>query len=159
MVWIHGGGFQFGSSANPATDGGPLAAKGVVVVSFNYRLGIFGFLAHPVLDLEAQSGNYGLQDQLAALRWVKANIADFGGDPDNVTVFGESAGAMAIGILMASPLAHGLFHKPLEKVAHSGIADTDHSKVLKKPESAVSLSLVSKAMRLSRLCAPRRPNS
>lgn len=113
MVWIHGGGFQFGSSANPATDGGPLAAKGVVVVSFNYRLGIFGFFAHPDLDTEARSGNYGLQDQLAALRWVKANIADFGGDPDNVTVFGESAGAMAIGILMASPLAHGLFHKAI----------------------------------------------
>jgi para-nitrobenzyl esterase len=113
MVWIHGGGFQFGSSANPATDGGPLAAKGVVVVSFNYRLGILGFLAHPDLDLEAPSGNYGLQDQLAALRWVKANIADFGGDPDNVTVFGESAGAMAIGILMASPLGHGLFHKAI----------------------------------------------
>jgi para-nitrobenzyl esterase len=113
MVWIHGGGFQFGSSTNPATDGGPLAAKGVVVVSFNYRLGILGFLAHPDLDAEAQSGNYGLQDQLAALRWVKANIANFGGDPDNVTVFGESAGAMAVGILMASPLAHGLFHKAI----------------------------------------------
>jgi para-nitrobenzyl esterase len=113
MVWFHGGGFQVGSSANPATDGGLLAAKGVVVVSFNHRLGIFGFLAHPDLDLEAPSGNYGLQDQLAALRWVKANIADFGGDPDNVTVFGESAGAMAIGILMASPLAHGLFHKAI----------------------------------------------
>ena len=67
MVWIHGGGFQFGSSANPATDGSPLAAKGVVVVSFNYRLGLFGFLAHPELDAEAPSGNYGLQDQLAAL--------------------------------------------------------------------------------------------
>ena len=113
MVWIHGGGFQFGSSANPATDGGPLAAKGVVVVSFNYRLGIFGFLAHPDLDAEAPSGNYGLRDQLAALRWVKANIAGFGGDPDNVTLFGESAGAMAVGILMASPLAHGLFHKAI----------------------------------------------
>jgi para-nitrobenzyl esterase len=113
MVWIHGGGFQFGSSANPATDGGPLAARGVVVVSFNYRLGIFGFFAHPGLDSGSQSGNYGLQDQLAALRWVKANIADFGGDPNNVTVFGESAGAMAIGILMASPLAHGLFHKAI----------------------------------------------
>ena len=111
MVWVHGGGFQFGSSANPATDGAPLAANGVVVVSFNYRLGIFGFLAHPDLDSEAPSGNYGLQDQLAALRWVKANIACFGGDPNNVTIFGESAGAMAIGILMASPLAHGLFHK------------------------------------------------
>ena len=113
MVWIHGGGFQFGSSANPATDGAPSAAKGVVVVSFNYRLGVLGFLAHPGLDSEAPSGNYGLQDQLAALRWVKANIADFGGDPDNVTLFGESAGAMAVGILMASPLAHGLFHKAI----------------------------------------------
>ena len=113
MVWIHGGGFQFGSSANPATDGSHLAAKGVVVVSFNYRLGIFGFFAHSDLDSEAPSGNYGLQDQLAALHWVKANIAAFGGDPDNVTVFGESAGAMAVGILMASPLAHGLFHKAI----------------------------------------------
>jgi para-nitrobenzyl esterase len=113
MVWIHGGGFQFGSSANPATDGGALAANGVVVVSFNYRLGIFGFLAHPDLDAEAPSGNYGLQDQLAALRWVRTHIADFGGDPDNITLFGESAGAMAAGILMASPLAHGLFHKAI----------------------------------------------
>ncbi|MGY8705096.1 carboxylesterase family protein [Bradyrhizobium sp. 18BD] len=113
MVWIHGGGFQFGSSANPATDGRLLAARGVVVVSFNYRLGVFGFLAHPDLDAEAPSGNYGLQDQLAALRWVRANIAAFGGDPDNVTLFGESAGAMAVGILMASPLAHGLFHKAI----------------------------------------------
>jgi len=111
MVWIHGGGFQFGSSANPATDGHLLAARGVVVVSFNYRLGVFGFLAHPDLDTQAQSGNFGLQDQLAALRWVKVNIAAFGGDPDNVTLFGESAGAMAVGILMASPLARGLFHK------------------------------------------------
>ncbi|WP_298242563.1 carboxylesterase family protein [uncultured Bradyrhizobium sp.] len=113
MVWIHGGGFQFGSSANPATDGAALAASGVVVVSFNYRLGIFGFLAHPDLDAEGPSGNYGLQDQLAALRWVQANIAAFGGDPDNVTLFGESAGAMAVGLLIASPLAHGLFHKAI----------------------------------------------
>ncbi|WP_298877703.1 carboxylesterase family protein [uncultured Bradyrhizobium sp.] len=113
MVWIHGGGFQFGSSANPATDGSLLAAKGVVVVSFNYRLGLFGFLAHPDLDTQAPSGNFGLQDQLAALRWVKANIAAFGGDPGNVTLFGESAGAMAVGMLMASPLARGLFHKAI----------------------------------------------
>lgn len=113
MVWIHGGGFQFGSSANPATEGHLLAAKGVIVVSFNYRLGILGFLAHPELDAEAPSGNYGLQDQLAALRWVQANIAAFGGAPDNVTLFGESAGAMAVGILMASPLARGLFHKAI----------------------------------------------
>ncbi|MGY3550812.1 para-nitrobenzyl esterase [Bradyrhizobium sp. USDA 4472] len=113
MVWIHGGGFQFGSSANPATDGRLLAAKGVVVVSFNYRLGVLGFLAHPELDTISPSGNYGLQDQLAALRWVRANIAAFGGDPDNVTLFGESAGAMAVGILMASPLARRLFHKAI----------------------------------------------
>jgi para-nitrobenzyl esterase len=113
MVWVHGGGFQFGSSATPATNGNPLAEKGVVVVSFNYRVGIFGFLAHPELDAEAPSGDYGLQDQLAALRWVQANIAAFGGDPDNVTLFGESAGAMAVGILMASPLAHGMFHKAI----------------------------------------------
>lgn len=113
MVWVHGGGFQFGSSAGPAIDGTALAQKGVIVVSFNYRLGILGFFAHPDLDVEGPSGNYGLQDQLAALRWVKANIAGFGGDPDNVTLFGESAGAHAIGILMASPLAHGLFHKAI----------------------------------------------
>jgi para-nitrobenzyl esterase len=113
MVWIHGGGFQFGSAANPAIDGTHLAARGVVVVTFNYRLGVLGFLAHPELDAEGPSGNYGLQDQLAALRWVQANIAQFGGDPNNVTVFGESAGAHAIGILMASPLARGLMHKAI----------------------------------------------
>jgi len=117
MVWIHGGGFQFGSSATPVTDGTPLARKGVVVVTFNYRLGIFGFLAHPDLDREGPSGNYGLQDQLAALRWVKTNISRFGGDPSNVTLFGESAGAHAVGILAASPLSHGLFHKV---IAQSG---------------------------------------
>jgi para-nitrobenzyl esterase len=113
MVWVHGGGFQFGSGAAPVVDGTPLAARGVVVVTFNYRLGVLGFLAHPELDAEAPSGNFGLQDQLAALRWVQANIAQFGGDAANVTVFGESAGAHAIGILMASPLARGLMHKAI----------------------------------------------
>ena len=113
MVWIHGGGFQFGSSASPQFNGERLATKGVVVVTLNYRLGVLGFLAHPELDREGPSGNYGLQDQLAALRWVKANIARFGGDPSNVTIFGESAGAHAIGILMASPLSKGLFHKAI----------------------------------------------
>ena len=113
MVWVHGGGFQFGASANPAIDGAPLAQMGVVVVTFNYRLGVLGFLAHPELDAEGPSGNYGLQDQLAALRWVQTNIAHFGGDPDNVTIFGESAGAHAIGILVASPLARGLIHKAI----------------------------------------------
>jgi para-nitrobenzyl esterase len=113
MVWIHGGGFQFGSSADPSTDGTHLASKGVVVVSFNYRVGVFGFLAHPQLDVEGPSGDYGLQDQLAALRWVQENIVRFGGDPENVTLFGESAGAHAVGILMASPLSVGLFHKAI----------------------------------------------
>jgi para-nitrobenzyl esterase len=112
MVWIPGGGFVVGSSALPNYDGGPLAAKGVVLVSFNYRLGVYGFLAHPELDLEGSaSGNFGLQDQIAALTWVRTNIARFGGDPGNVTIFGESAGAMSVGLLTASPLARGLFHK------------------------------------------------
>ncbi len=111
MVWVHGGGFQFGSSASRFSDGIMLAQKGVVVVSMNYRLGVLGFMAHPDLGGEGPSGDYGLQDQLAALRWVKANVAAIGGDPGNVTLFGESAGAHAIGILMASPLATGLFHK------------------------------------------------
>ena len=117
MVWLHGGGFQFGSSASPQIDGARLAKRGVVVVTLNYRLGVLGFLAHPDLDREGHSGNYGLQDQLAALRWVKANIVAFGGNASNVTLFGESAGAHAVGILMASPLSRGLFHKA---IAQSG---------------------------------------
>jgi para-nitrobenzyl esterase len=113
MVWVHGGGFQFGAGLEPNTDGARLAALGVVVVSFNYRLGILGFLAHPDLDREGPSGNYGLLDQIAALEWVRANIASFGGDPDNVTLFGESAGAHAVGLLMTSPQARGLFHRAI----------------------------------------------
>ncbi len=113
MVWIHGGGFQFGSSSSRVSDGAQLAGKGAVVVSLNYRVGVLGFLAYAPLDSEGPSGDYGLQDQIAALRWVHKNIARFGGDPGNVTVFGESAGAHAIGILMASPLAKGLFHKAI----------------------------------------------
>ncbi|MFC9331043.1 carboxylesterase/lipase family protein [Kitasatospora sp. NPDC057015] len=118
MVWLHGGGFQFGSSADPKYDGARLAAQGVEVVSLNYRLGAFGFLARPELDREAgSSGDFGLQDQIAALRWVQRNIAAFGGDPGNVTLFGQSAGAHAVGMLMSSPQTHGLFAKA---VAQSG---------------------------------------
>ena len=125
MVWIHGGGFEFGSSAQRGYDGTKLAQLGVVLVSFNYRLGVLGFLAHPSLDREgSSSGNYGLQDQIAALRWVRGNIAAFGGDPANVTIFGESAGAHAVGILMASPQAKGLFAKA---IAQSGAFwDAEH---------------------------------
>jgi para-nitrobenzyl esterase len=116
MVWIHGGGFQAGAGAEPRHDGDAFARKGVVLVTFNYRLGVFGFLAHPELTKESgrnASGNYGLLDQIAALRWVQDNIAAFGGDPGNVTIFGESAGSFAVSALMASPLARGLFHKAI----------------------------------------------
>ncbi len=112
MVWIYGGGFTAGATSEPRQDGTHLATKGVVVVSMNYRLGIFGFFVHP--DLAAESaehaaGNYGLMDQTAAMRWVKKNIEAFGGDPNNVTIFGESAGSFSVSAQMASPLAKGLF--------------------------------------------------
>ena len=116
MVWIHGGGFIAGSSSEPRQDGGNLSKKGVMVVSFNYRMGVFGFFAHPELAKESAhhaAGNYGLLDQVAALEWIKKNIATFGGDPDNVTIFGESAGSSSVSALMASPLARGLFHRAI----------------------------------------------
>ena len=116
MVWIHGGGFQAGAGREPRHDGDALARKGVVVVTINYRLGIFGFFAHPELTKESgrnASGNYGMLDQVAALRWVQENIAGFGGNPQNVTIFGESAGSFAVSALMASPLAAGLFHRAI----------------------------------------------
>lgn len=116
MVWIHGGGFNFGSVTGPRVDGTNLARRGVVVVTLNYRLGALGFLAHPALSRESEhgvSGNYGLLDQIAALRWVRANIAAFGGNPDNVTLFGTSAGASSQAFLMVSPLARGLFHRAI----------------------------------------------
>ena len=114
MVWIHGGGFRVGAGDNLMYNGVNLAAEGVVVVSFNYRLNVFGFMAHPALSEESghgASGNYGLMDQIAALRWVRDNIAAFGGDPENVTIFGESAGSRSVALLMAAPQARGLFHK------------------------------------------------
>jgi para-nitrobenzyl esterase len=114
MVWIPGGGFRGGSAAGAIYDGAALAKKGVVLVSFNYRLWKFGFLALPELSKESEhhvSGNYGLLDQIAALRWVKDNIAAFGGNPDNVTIFGQSAGSSSSNFLMSSPLAKGLFQR------------------------------------------------
>ncbi len=113
MFWIHGGGFQAGSASEPRQDGERLARKGVVVVSANHRLGVFGFLAHPELTKESgrnTSGNYGLLDQVAALQWVHDNIGAFGGDPGKVTIFGESAGSFAVSALVVSPLAKGLIH-------------------------------------------------
>lgn len=121
IVWIHGGAFLSGSGSVPIYDGSKLAAKGIVVVSINYRLGAFGFLAHPELTNESPqhvSGNYGLLDQIAALQWVKVNIAAFGGDPGHVTIAGQSAGAMSVSALMLSPLAKGLF---AAAIAQSGV--------------------------------------
>ncbi len=116
LVWIHGGGFWAGFGGEERHNGAPLAKKGAVVVTLNYRLGPFGFLAHPALAAESPhhaAGNYGLLDQIEALKWVKRNIARFGGDPSRVTIFGESAGGMSVGSLIASPLAAGLFQRAI----------------------------------------------
>jgi len=116
MVWIYGGGFNTGGTSENRQDGQFLAHRNVIVVSMNYRLGIFGFFAHPELTAESThhaSGNYGLMDQTAAITWVKRNIAAFGGDPNNITIFGESAGSFAVSAQMASPLAKDLFQKAI----------------------------------------------
>jgi len=116
MVWIYGGGFNGGTTSEHRQDGQFLAQRDVVVVSMNYRLGIFGFFVHPELTAESPhhaSGNYGLMDQNAAIQWVKKNIGAFGGDPANITIFGESAGSMSVSAQMASPLSRGLFQKAI----------------------------------------------
>jgi para-nitrobenzyl esterase len=116
MVWIHGGGFTRGFSGTSSYNGEVLARKGAIIVTINYRLGVFGFFAHPELSTESghhASGNYALLDQIAALQWVQKNIAAFGGDPNRVTIFGESAGSWAVNALMASPLAKGLFQRAI----------------------------------------------
>src|SRR5579863_8875714 len=115
MFWIHGGGYSGGASSEPRHNGDFLPLKGVVLVTINYRLGVFGFLATADLAKEADgaAGNYGLMDMIAALEWVKANIGAFGGDSGNVTIFGESAGSFAVSTLMAAAPAHGLFHRAI----------------------------------------------
>jgi para-nitrobenzyl esterase len=131
MVWIHGGGFVIGASSQSAYDAEPLAAQGTVVVSINYRLGILGFLAHPELSRESPqgvSGNYGLLDMVAALEWVKRNITVFGGDPNNVTIFGESAGGTAVCLLMVVPQAQGLFQKVIAESAWGMFNPISHLK-------------------------------
>ncbi|WP_459662319.1 carboxylesterase/lipase family protein [Novosphingobium sp. 11B] len=120
MVWIYGGAFVGGTSDNPLYDGEALAREGVVFVSINYRVGILGFFAHPELVAESAegiSGNYGLMDQIAALRWVQENIAAFGGDPGNVTILGQSAGAFSVGFHLVMPQSRGMFHRA---IAQSG---------------------------------------
>lgn len=136
LVWIYGGGFGSGGSGVPIYDGAATASKGVVFVSVNYRVGVFGFFAHPDLSVESghhASGNYGLLDQIAALKWVQQNIAAFGGDPTNVTIAGQSAGSMSVNCLMASPLAKGLFNKV---IGESGAVFTNESASLLNSENA-----------------------
>ena len=116
MVWIHGGGFTQGSGHQPGYDGTRLAKRGVILVTLNYRLGALGFMTHPELSAESpqhSSGNYGILDQIAALKWVRENIEQFGGDANNVTIFGESAGGTSVYLLTASPLAKGLFQRAI----------------------------------------------
>ncbi len=134
LLWIHGGGFDQGSTSVALYDGQRLARQGVVVVTINYRLGIFGFFTHPELTEESDahsSGNYGLLDAIAALKWVQANIAAFGGDPARVTIGGQSAGAIAVHVFTASPLAKGLFQ---QAIAQSGSSAGSRSRPLADPE-------------------------
>jgi para-nitrobenzyl esterase len=130
MFWIHGGGYSGGGSNEPRHNGDFLPLKGVVLVTINYRLGVFGFLATSDLAKVANgsAGNYGLMDMVSALQWVKENIAQFGGDPQNVTIFGESAGSFAVSTLMASPMAKGLFQKAIGESGGAvgrGVLNTD----------------------------------
>ncbi|MBE7177929.1 MAG: carboxylesterase family protein [Mucilaginibacter polytrichastri] len=136
LVWIYGGGFMSGGSAVPIYDGAALARQGIIVVSINYRVGIFGFFSHPELSAESAhnaSGNYGLLDQIAALKWVKANISVFGGDPDKVTIAGQSAGSMSVNALVASPLAKGMFRGA---IGQSGASFTRENVPLADAEKA-----------------------
>jgi para-nitrobenzyl esterase len=145
MFWIHGGGYSGGASSEPRHNGDFLPTKGVVLVTINYRLGVFGFLATSEMAKEANgaAGNYGLLDMVAALRWVRSNIGQFGGDPNNVTIFGESAGSFAVSTLMASPMAQGLFQKAIGESggAFSDVLPTDSLETREKKDGAWVASL------------------
>jgi para-nitrobenzyl esterase len=139
LVWIYGGGFSSGGSACPIYDGEAFARKGIVFVSLNYRVGIFGFFAHPDLSSDGEkSGNFGLLDQLAALKWVKENISAFGGDPTQVTIAGQSAGSMSVNALVASPLASGLFNKA---IGQSGANFTSSNPTKEMAESEIRITV------------------
>ena len=139
IVWIYGGGFTSGGSACAIYDGTATARKGVVFVSANYRVGLFGFFAHPELSAESPrkaSGNYGLMDQVAALRWVQKNIAAFGGDPANVTIAGQSAGSMSVNALVASPLCKGIIHRAIAESGAGFLTGPTGAITLKQAEEA-----------------------
>jgi para-nitrobenzyl esterase len=144
MVWIYGGGFTGGSGSEPRYDGDALSQKGVVVVTFNYRLGAFGFLAHPELTKESDrraSGNYGLMDQVAALEWVQRNVSAFGGDPRKVTIFGESAGAISVADLLVSPQSKGLFIRAIgESGAWMGLGVAKARQLAEAEDAGVKLA-------------------
>ncbi len=156
LVWIYGGGFFSGGAAAPGYSGEALARQGIIFVSFNYRLGIFGFLSHPLLTAESphhSSGNYALMDQIAALTWVRKNIQAFGGDPNHVTIAGQSAGSASVNCLLASPLARGLFQgaigesgslvleNPLLKMRSLQEAEKEGDRIAKKLNAADLSSL------------------
>lgn len=152
MVWIHGGALTRGSGSNPIYDGEALAKKGVIVVTINYRLGVFGFFAHPELTRESDrnsSGNYGILDQIAALEWVQRNIAAFGGDPKRVTIFGESAGSWSVNVLVASPLAKGLFQRVI------GESGADFAPLPKLPDAEQAGLRVAKSVGADSIAALR----
>ncbi len=148
LVWIHGGSLTGGASSEPMYDGSALAKRGLVVVSINYRLGVLGYLAHPDLSKESPdgvSGNYGLLDQIQALRWIRQNIAAFGGDPANVTIAGESAGGLSVMYLMAAPPARGLFAKAIAQSAYMiSTPPLREARFGEAPAEAIGAALASK---------------
>ena len=149
MVWIHGGGYVIGAGALPPYVGTPLAKRGAVVVNINYRLGHLGFFAHPALEAEYRKGeavnNFALLDQIAALKWVQRNIELFGGNPDNVTIFGQSAGGRSVLSLFAAPGAHGLFHKGVAQSVY-GLADMSRQEALQRGEAFAKYFRIDPAM-------------
>ncbi|MEG3152277.1 carboxylesterase family protein [Sphingomonas sp. ZT3P38] len=148
MVWIHGGALAGGSSSEPLYDGAKLARQGIVLVSINYRLGLLGYLAHPGLSAESPqrlSGNYGLLDQIEALRWVRDNIAAFGGDPGRVTIAGESAGGLSAIALLASPVARGLFARAIVQSGYMPSYRAPHAETRGLPSAEAAGAALAKA--------------
>ena len=158
MVWIHGGALMGGGSSEPLYDGTKFAQQGVVFVSINYRLGLMGYLAHPALSAESPrhlSGNYGLLDQIEALRWVRDNIAAFGGDPEHVTIAGESAGGLSVIALLASPEAHGLFDKAIVQSGYMPSYRALHDETLGLPSAETAGAALGAAAGASDVAALR----
>jgi len=158
MVWIHGGGYYGGSGSQPLFDGAHIARHGVIVVTLNYRLGVFGFFSHPDLAAEGRvDGNQGLLDQVAALKWVKRNIAAFGGDPGRVTLFGESAGSESVAILTTSPLAKGLFQRAIGESGNMAMPiDERDYKAFDKAAAEANGAALGKALGAPRLADLRK---